>query len=422
MSKLLSKKQQSLDSARDLFVNPPTDIVEQAEAAKYLKDTLSLTRPEIALTLGITDRQVKTRLVEWKNYVLKGQIPTGMLPLGNAIPMEEVIFDVESKALETKLNKESTLIAKEDIFLTKLTTAIAPYLPTKHDLTAVEKLYREAFSGPRTHKEEEEEAVATMSDLHLYLTEKDHTVATGLQANDNFMKKVLRLTELQRSHCRVDTINLNVIGDMTQGTANFSNQRWTVDRPACDQAEGFTEVLVKDINLLLVNYGKVKVNVRNGNHGYIVPGKTSPDPAHSNWDTVIGRSIKWAFKDHPRVEINLSEDWYTIVEVMGTKILLTHGHDISGGGNFDQLIRTVNKWQAILPEFSICIMGHFHRIACLPLPREHGSTKPRTLYTNGTAVISDSFLQRMGGSPTSQWWLMFFGKRGLTNEYRVDLY
>lgn len=417
-----SKSEIKLQSAKELFISPPTNIVEQAEAAKILRDDLKLSRAQIAEVLGITIRQVRTRLVSWKTYVLRGDIPTGKLPsLSSEEPLQEVLKDEEARLEILETRYVSKDILKQDTFLTKMTQAIAPYLPTSHDLSYIETIYKKSQKEESSHKDLEV-AVATMSDLHLCLNTKSHTFETGAKANDRFMSKVFKLTDLQRTHKNIKTLHINALGDLIQGTANFSNQRWSVDRPSINQAEALTEILVRDIELSLVNFENVVVNFREGNHGYIVSAKTSPDPDFSNWETVVGRSLQWAFRNHPRVKINLSEDWYSIVDILGTKMLLTHGHAVSGSGSFDNLIKTVNKWHAILPHFDICVQGHWHRLARLPLPRSHYSERPRVLYVNGTSVKEDDFLQRMGGSPTPQWWLFFVGERGVTNEYAVDLY
>jgi len=396
----------------------------ETELCYVLKTRFLLSRRDISVVTRLSEARVKTRLAQYKMLVAKGSIPTGVFDtLEGYEPLDEVRGEEVERQAQSLARKEGNLLLQADVWEERLVERIATHLPTDHDLSYIQLLWQEAKKcGERytTQRNDEEVAMATQSDLHYCAETRNFNFKVARQANDTFMRKVIALTEIQRKNFHVPTLHYNGLGDSIQGTANYDNQRWDVDRAAIDQAEAATELHVSNIELGLVNYDEVFVNLMPGNHGKIQP--KSPDPHHQNWETVIGRSLKWAFRDNPRVHFNITDEWYQVVEVLGNRFLLTHGHSIPGGGSLDGITNALRKWADILPPFDYAIMGHFHRLARLPLPKAHGSNKHRTLYLNGTAVLGDTFIEQYGASHTNLWWLLFVNPRRITAEYAVELY
>ena len=402
------------------FDTPP----RQSEAAHYLQAELKFTRLEIANFVGITFRTVQTRLKQYPGFAVSGDIPTGILDpyYYHKDALVEVIEDeLESRQGAAAL-KAGKLATAAEIQLQKIVDRIAPLLPTKSDLAHIDKLAKE-FRVAKVRGRHEEVMVATMSDLHLCLSTDDHTYEKGLAANNRFMHKVVRLAELHRANFDVRTLHLNALGDLIQGTANYPSQKWDVDRPAVDQAEAIVEVMVGNIEIGLLNFDNVVVNWANGNHEYIVGKKVNPDPDHSSWGQVAVRALMWAFRHEKRVTFNVPTTWYQVVNIAGSRFMLTHGHAMAGSGTFDGIVSTARKWADVVEPHDYLMIGHFHRCASLPLPKSHGSNLQRMAYINGTAVDSDDFIQQMGGSPRTQWWVFFVRQgRGITAEHRVNLY
>jgi hypothetical protein len=421
----MTVKEINMQAARSKFPTPPTDPYEIAEAAVLLRDQYKQTRLNIASILGIRSAEVLTAYKRFDEGSAKGIIPTGKIDVIAEDPHQEVVEDEDSRRERLALAKETKSIVQRESFETKLATAIANVMPDKKSMAELKKhtdeLYAKVNARLVRKGKPVEDAMATISDLHLCLDTGHHSTQRGLDALNRFTEKVMHLTDLHRHNFTVDTLHLNALGDNIQGTANYASQKWDVDRPSIEQVEALTEALVGTILTFLTYYKTVNVNFALGNHGYIVSKKTSPDPESSNWEMVVARSVRWAFTGNSRVHINVPDDWYTIVDVQGNKFMLTHGHAISGSGKFDGIIDTVQRWSAIVPKFHYCIIGHFHRCASLPIPTQYGE-RQRQVYMNGTAVDSDDFLQKFGGSPTPQWWLFFIDKHGITSEHKVHLY
>ncbi len=421
----MNNKQTKKQRASEIFENPPQSFEAQAEAAYILKSNLRLSRQEIADVLGLTLRQAMTRLSRYKYLVAKGLIPTAELSWAySTAPIAEVVEDEQERLEKSSVNREATQSIRREILEDKLATAVAPLLAqAQKNVPAIERLHRDLLKKQRAPKTAPQDVVATMSDLHLELNTPGHPREKSYHAVDNFVATVLRLTELHRQTNPVNTLHLLALGDLIQGTSNYPNQRWDVLEAAVDQAERLTKLLVGVIETLAVHFKTIEIHWGNGNHEYMSPKKTNPDPDQSSWGTVIARSLKWAFRDNPRIQFHIPETWYSIANVRGYRFLLTHGHAVKGSGSIDGLISQCRRWADVLPEHDYVVMGHFHRLAKAPLPRRSTSAHHRYLYMNGTAVESDEFLEQFGSSPVSQWWVFFVNdKRGVTAEYSVDLY
>ena len=398
------------------------DLPEQSEVAHILKNRYKFTRQQIADFMGLTHRTVMTRLHTYKLYAAEGRIPSGHFAegAGEEAPLQSVLLDEVERQNRSAATKLSNIFLRGDILEQRLIAAMAPQLPTPADIKAVEALYKSAKRSKfKTNPKSEEMAMATISDLHLGLDTAQHPYKKAIEANDNYVRRVIKLTDLHRANFRVKTIHLNLLGDLIQGSsANYPSQRWDTTIPAAIQIERATEVYVRTIETFLIDFDEVIVNCSPGNHGNLAKDQTDP----GNWETIMHRSLRWAFRDNKRVKFNIEEDdFFQVVDVMGVKFLLMHGHALKGGA-FEQLITSFRKYADILPAFRYAIIGHFHRFARLPLPRQHGSTAERTLYLNGTAAERDDHIEKSGGSPTPLYWLFFVEPKGITSEAAVRLY
>jgi len=411
----------------DLCANPLRSIEAESEAAMYLKTKLKFTRQQIADFLGLSHRQVMTRLHMYALYAERGSIPTAEYAgrfgktTSEETPREGVILDEMERQTRSVVTKIKNDLMRSDILQQRIVDACVLKLPSAANMGAVEELYAAATRTRSKTKGSEQTAIAGNSDLHLCLQNANHTFEDGMRANDNYVKKVIRLTDIQRNSFPVSKLHYNVLGDNLQGTANFPHQKWDVDRASIDQAEALAEVLVKNIQTYLIHFDELTVNLVWGNHAKII--QNNVDPLHSNWEQVAHKMVQFAFRDNPRVKFNFATTWWLHVDVMGTGMLLTHGDAAKGASGLDSIVNLYRKWSDILPPYDIAFQGHIHRFNRLALPRKFGTRRPRTLYIHGTAVKEDEHTSQFGGSPSNQWWIIFVNKeRGVTVEYAADLY
>jgi hypothetical protein len=414
-----------MEQTKGLFCERPRSIEAQAEAAMILKTSLKLTRSEIGAVLDLSHRQVMSRLHRYKYYVASKSIPTAELNWdyhGNS-PKAALVEDEQERLEKNAMNRESSAILRADVFEDRLAGAMALHLPTTQTLKGIDTLHKEYAAKRTKAKGHEEVAMATISDAHFGLVNEYFNVEMAKAALKLYLRKVIRLTDLHRFQCPVKTIHVNLLGDNIQGSgANFPNQRWTTLLSAVDQCEVFTEVAVEFIQELLVEFDNVVVNCQYGNHGYLAPKSSNSEPDHANYETLIHRSLAWAFRSNKRVQFNIGKEWFQSVTVFDQRFLLTHGHAVKGAGSLDGIVSVLRKWADILPQFHHVILGHFHRLNRLALPRVFGTNMQRTCYMNGTAVMGDDFIQQFGSAHTNEYWFKFVGPGRVTAEYAVSLY
>jgi hypothetical protein len=430
----MSKKSDTLERANSFITAfEVTDATEpmQAELAKFMQVNYKLSRQEIADAMGLTLRQVQTRLVSYKAYAAKGLIPTGILGDGNTSayledPREAVIKDEEERINRGYANAEAREALDASIFEERFAAAVAKHIPTERNIETIESLYAKVKPKRPATAGEEEAAIAIMSDWHLGLENPFYGEEIAVKALNRFVEKTVRLTELHRTQCPVRKIYFCPLGDEIQGSSgNFPAQRWTVHTTAVDQADALTGHLISTIERLLVEYDEVEIVAMPGNHGALYSKKVSVEPDHSNIEHVAHRTLRWVFRNHPRVKFHLTDEWYQVVDIMGVRFLMQHGHMLGGGaGNFDGMVATFRKLADVLPEYDAAVVGHFHRLARLPLPTSFGKTGLRTLYMNGTSILGDEHSLQFGAGHTRAWWCLFAGGQNpkITAEYAVNLY
>src|SRR5579872_5641175 len=423
----MTLREKRLIEARSVFHGVGFDsLAAQAEACEYLKSKYKLSREEIGSALNLTERQVKTRLTQYKFYASKGMIPSvEFSPYAKTVlgetPQEEVIQDEAERLHRVEVAREFRGSVKTSLLEQKLIASIVPNLPSKLDLKALTAFYKEAKKDRPRGKNEPETAIATISDLHLCQQGPAFNFAKAESGLNRYLSKVLYITNRHRQSVPVNDIYVNFLGDNLNGTANFPSQKWSVDRPSILQVDALTELFVKAIETLLLDFDKVVVTGMSGNHAKIV--QNSEDPDISNWERVVHKAIQIAFRHDKRITVNVPDDWFTVVQVNGgIKLLLTHGHHLPGSGSFDGLVKVFKSYQNTLPEFNAALIGHYHRFARLPLSRAVGSTIHPTLYINGAAPDSDDYILKFGGAPTPIWWFMFANDHRVTAEYSIDLY
>ena len=402
----------------------------ESELAYYLRTVHKMTTREIAETLQLTDRQVLSRLSPHRlKYTANGQIPTkefqefyAQLEDGPTLNVaQETYLDEAERKDRLASGREGRHGIAEQVFSDRLASVILPHVPSDHDLSFIEKLHskRRPLYDILDDKPVMA-AIAVQSDMHLCLVNKEINFDKTLKANDHYFDQVFEQTERKRRDYHVGTLHYVSLGDNFQGTGNYPAQRWDTDRCALDQAEAFVEVAIRNIERGLVEYDEVIVSGQRGNHGKT--GFKSVDPDHQNWEAVALKMIEYAFRGSPRVRFNLTKDWYQIVPVLGSQILLTHGDAIPGPGSVEGLTTTLRKWSDILPYYDYAFFGHFHRSISAPLPPNIVTGRHRKFFVNGGYPLAEDFLDKMGAFHSHLQWLHFITGNGIEESREIELY
>lgn len=399
----------------------------QAETVLFLNQKAGMKQAEIAATLGIKPRRVKSRMDDAKSYVLNGTIPTGEL---------DIQVDEQSDVIETEMDRRDRLVlnrqARTDI--SNIVTArgildeIQALLNDVTRRTEIEahigrmksvslergKVRSEKASGT-------EEAIQLVSDLHhcRFLPGVIDEETTG-RALARYGNTSADLLYRQQAHTHVDTLNLFFNGDIAHGLANYKAQSREVTGTWSQQIFRTAWLLIQYVNGRRTEYKRVNVVFTGGNHG---KKSQQDDLMTENAEFEIGHIVQAYFANVEDVDVVVAMDnFWHIADILGRRILVTHGDAINGAGNPQVIVDACKRWEAVLPPFDDVLMGHWHRIMDMPLPRKYGSMIGRAVFVNGTASLEDKFLETFGSSPSLQWWLLFTNGKRITSQYKVDLY
>jgi hypothetical protein len=145
----------------------------------------------------------------------------------------------------------------------------------------------------------------------------------------------------------------------------------------------WTEQAAAAISLLADSYGHVHVPVVVGNHGRMTAKKRTHLKARDNSDWHLAHLIRRQLSHDDRVTWQIDEASDAEFDVLGHRMLLTHGDSVKGGGGiggvFPPIMRMVARKQqrqaSLDRPFSHLWLGHFHQAIYGPGWTCNGSLK-----------------------------------------------
>ncbi|MFE6846539.1 hypothetical protein [Streptomyces sp. NPDC057686] len=280
---------------------------------------------------------------------------------------------------------------------------------------------------PRPAAENEEYAVALLSDLQTGKITPDYDSTVARDRVMRYARKIVALANIQRLHHPVRHCVVPMLGDMVEGVDIFPGQQWLIDSTLYDQLFNTTPALVADfLRYLLAHFDSVTVYAVDGNHGRI--GRRGQFGPMDNADRMLYRIIAMLLRDEPRFQLHMTDpqserNWFHIMELGNYSALLIHGDQIRGsmGYPFYGLGKKVHSWGSgglgRGVEFTDIMLGHYHQLARIPLNH-------RTAWANGSTESTNTFAAETlaGQSEPSQFLLFCDPEKGrITASYAVDL-
>lgn len=258
-------------------------------------------------------------------------------------------------------------------------------------------------------------AVAVLSDLHVEENvtlestngSNEYTMEIAKRRMEKCFQHILQLVEKERTHVRIDTLCLAILGDTFSG--NIHDELLETCEVAPQDAMMFAQnLLASGIEFLLKNSNlKLVVPCCVGNHSRMTK-KVHVSTEHGN-------SLEWAmynflakyFQKEKRVKFVLTRSYFTYVEIFGYKIRFHHGHAVNYGGGVGGLEvpmrKIIARWDNDTPAYlSVC--GHFHT-------RRDGGN----FIVNGSLIGDSPYGKRFGfTSRPEQTFFLIDKKRGKT--------
>lgn len=299
---------------------------------------------------------------------------------------------------------------------------------------------RTTYTPPsRVGRGDPEKALVCLGDLQLGKRTPTYNSKVCEERVQAYAKKVINLTNIQRTDHPVDEARVYVLGDFVEGELVFSHQPHQIDSSLFRQTvvDG-PRILGNFIRHLLSSFKHVHVAGVIGNHGVLSGGRHSRHNPETNADRFLYEITRQQFLQEKRVTWNLpflenERAWYVVDYPFGSEathktpqyfpdrhgFLLFHGDQIPGGANYSMGTIARHLWgyaSGAIPEpFQYAIHGHYHT------PRK-AVLNNVTLWQNGSTESTNTFAQeKMAavGKPCQQ--LLFASPRRVTAEYLVDL-
>lgn len=276
-------------------------------------------------------------------------------------------------------------------------------------------------------RDAEEVAVALLSDLQTGKITPDYNTEVCRARVMEYARKIVKITQVQRSDHPVRECVVPMLGDMVEGVDIFPGQQWLIDSTLYRQVFDSTPTIVVDfLRYLLAHFDTVRVEAVQGNHGRI--GRKGMFGPEDNSDRMVYRVIKLMMRDEPRLEFNMADPegeraWYKILHIGSYSALLIHGDQIRGSMGYPWygLGKKVNGWGSgglgQDSSFQDVMLGHWHQLARIPLNQ-------RTVWQNGSTESYNTFASEMLAAQSSpmQWLLFVRPDTGVvTAEYGVRL-
>jgi hypothetical protein len=179
---------------------------------------------------------------------------------------------------------------------------------------------------------------------------------------------------------------------------------------------GAVPMLIWAIGELARFFEEVYVYPVRGNHGKGEKWNSN----QANWDDVVYHTLAIKFSENTRIKFILTDQYYQIVDILGTKFLIVHGDQVRGGSYgipLYALLTRMLRWGTSFEEkWDVLSVAHWH---CYSHLEQNG----QELIVNGTLVSDDEFVRRTYGWNSSTLQVMFgvHPRKGITWEYRIKL-
>jgi hypothetical protein len=183
--------------------------------------------------------------------------------------------------------------------------------------------------------------------------------------SEMFFQNTLRLTDIFARESKIDTINVDFLGDFFSGHIHEELKASTLLAPG-DAARFVKGLFISGIEFLLRESSyKIVGDMIPGNHGRMTEKMWFSDPTGTSLETFMYHAVADYFRDNPRVSLNVSAHamvYRTYFENFTVRKI--HGYEVKYGGGVGGITIPINKaiaqWD-IAKRASLTKMGHFHQ-------------------------------------------------------------
>lgn len=212
----------------------------------------------------------------------------------------------------------------------------------------------------RTKKGDEEEAVAHCSDGHAGKITKSFDEDVYRNRMDTLFDSIMTVVTLHRKMYPINVLRLVNTGDNVQGENPFQGSKvGTIRLGARDQTIQLAyPAWAKLIGSLKQEFAQVIFDGWAGNHSY---DKLAPETSRE--DFRLYDLLKVYFQGTKGVEINIHEDFGSVINILGFRVFGFHGDGMpcQQGVPFFALDKKLKAWYMQFGGFDYALGGHFHK-------------------------------------------------------------
>ena len=230
---------------------------------------------------------------------------------------------------------------------------------------------------------------------------------------ERFFTSIIRLTEIERTGCKIDTLLLALLGDLMTGEIH-DELRETNGLSATQAIIWLRDIIIAGIRLLKEkgHFKRIIIVCCYGNHG-----RTTKKPRHA---TGARNSYEWLLyqilaREIEGVEWVVAESYHTYVDIFGKSIRFHHGDGINYQGGIGGLTIPLEKAIASWNKAKVAeldVFGHWHTQQQNPKWVSNGSLIGFNAYS---IAIKAPF------EPPQQTFFLFDSKRGRTGTWPIFL-
>ncbi len=230
---------------------------------------------------------------------------------------------------------------------------------------------------PKRPKKSTATVLVMLSDLHLDEVVEPAEIGHANAYNRKIAEQRLerwteKVLEMSRDYVAGITIDGAVVclgGDLISGDIHEELAE-TNETTSLDTVVYWAPILAGALRVLADHFGKVHVPCVVGNHGRTTRKPRMKLRVKTNLDWLLCTMIANHLAADDRITWDIPESADCLFEIYDTKILLTHGDQVSGGGGglgglFAPLFRFKAK-KRVNTEFDLLMLGHFHTLILAP--------------------------------------------------------
>ena len=233
----------------------------------------------------------------------------------------------------------------------------------------------------------------------------EYSPEISVERQMNFAKKIIDWADVNRHAYTIPQLNIIVTGDLISG--DIHQELCTTNAfPSPVQVVGAAEILSNQIALVAPHFNNVIVDfVSEDNHARLTKKPQAKEAGYNSMNYLVGYIAKERVSFLKNVKFNIYPQYEAVVNILGRRYLLCHGHNINGWGGFPWygIERKVAK-EAIkrlnapdFNKFNKIIGGHFHTPITTP-----------TFWFGGSVSGTDAYDHKNGrhSIPSQSSWLI----------------